>query len=70
LNADADEEEETDKLLKKDHNAAIEEAVRQQRKGSSKKEGKISVHFSIWVFSNQWFCCSVSTNSFFCFETL
>jgi hypothetical protein len=37
-NADI-EEEETDKLLKKDHNDSVEEALR-QRKGSQKKEGE------------------------------
>ena len=39
LDDGADDEVETDKLLKRDHNEIVEEAARAQRKGSGKKEG-------------------------------
>lgn len=44
-NADT-EEEETDKLLKRDHNDVVEDAVK-QRKGSNKKEGKFLAGFLV-----------------------
>lgn len=67
MNADAEEEEETDKLLKKNHNEAVEEAVR-QRKGSNKKEGKLLCIFRNGpVLAKVFFCLFVSTNPSFCF---
>lgn len=60
------EEQETDKLLKKDHNESVEDNVR-QRKGSNRKEGECSL-FETGIFKCSFHQIKLSyyTNKHFC----